>query len=218
MLVLLRIIFGAALAYTMITARQSGASATSDLDMTASGWLAVSVLLGIANAVVWAPLIGSKMSDPLTDAMTSGTFVERKNWSLKLIYWLQHREWRRLTLLACFLEGIHRPYMPTAFFIGMNQARVGSWLEKVFAREVFRFDNVQNCVRAFRILQRHQVAPGIHARSEVNVIIHSVNRSVAPLAEVLAVPAAPPPEKLKRNPAIQLFETAEAPPNPPPAT
>ena len=210
MLALLRIIFGLALVYTVTRARSSGATATESLDMTASGWLSVSVLLGIANAAVWASLIGAKLSDPLTDAITSGSFSERNNWTLKLVYWFQERRWRRLTLVACFLEGIHRPNMPTAFVIGLNHAREGSWLEKVFAREVFRFDNAQNCLRAYRVLQRHHLEPGIHARSEVNLLVHSLNRSVAPPPEILPVPAAPPTEPIRRNPAIQLFESAGA--------
>jgi hypothetical protein len=63
---------------------------------------------------------------------------------------------------------VRHPWRPAPFVIGMKNARPGSWLEHVYAREVYRFTNVDNCVRAYQVLRRHGRTPGPHARDEVN--------------------------------------------------
>jgi hypothetical protein len=113
---------------------------------------------------------------------------------------------------------VRHPNLPAAFVVGMNNARPGSWLEKVFAREVWRFNNITNCVRAHEILRtRHRIDPGTHEQAEINLALMSQVREPAPALPPLAVPAAPPAPLPKRNARIRLFGGATSPdakPNP----
>jgi hypothetical protein len=207
MLVVLRIIFGIAFIYVIKEGRFFGAENTQAGDLTSAGYLALAVILSIANAAVWAPYLGDKVSDPLTGPMTRSTYVEPSNYLGRFIVWLQNRGWRRLVVFVCFLEGIHYPDRPGAFVIGMRNAKPGSWLEKVFAREVYRFDNAQHCVEAHRVLKRHGIVPACHHNPEVAMVLLSLERSVKPDPTKLAVPTHTDPPALKRNRRIQLFKT-----------
>jgi hypothetical protein len=110
----------------------------------------------------------------------------------------------------CFLEGVRHPRLPAQFVIGMNHARPGSWLEKVFAREVYKFSNVANAAKAREILRvRHNADPGPHARIEVNLALLADERVPRPEVGVVTVPAAPPPPPLTRNESIRLFSKPE---------
>lgn len=212
MLILLRILFGVGLAYGLEKVRENAQVAPDTGDLTNAFYLAFCVILAVANAVVWAPYFGSRLSEPLTGAITRSTYVERKNCLLQLLRWLDNRRWRRLALCFCFLEGIRHPDWPTAFVIGLGNARPGSWLEVVFAREVFRFDNAQHCLRAFQALRRHGLDPRPHHNPEVNMVLISVDREVKPEPEKIAVPPAAEAAPLKRDQRIRLFEGAERPP------
>lgn len=213
MLIVLRILFGVGLLYVMKLAWENGQTNLQSGDIANAGYVALCVILAIANALVWAPYFGDKISGPLTGVITKSTYVESRNYLLKLIYWLQERGYRRLTAFFCFLEGIHHPDRPTAFAIGLKHAKPGSWLEKVYAKEVFKFDNAQNCVAAYEALRRHNLDPGIHPNPEINLVIMSLNRSVKPDPEKLPIPPASPPPALKRNPRIALFERSNQQPS-----
>jgi hypothetical protein len=205
MLILLRIVFGVTLFLVMRAAYRNGQNNLQAGDLLNAGYVALSVILAVANALVWAPYFGGKIADPLTGVITTGAFVDRKNYLLRFIYWLQERGFRRLTTFFCFLEGIHYPNRPAAFVIGLKHAKPGSWLEKVYAKEVFKFDNAQNCIVAYQALKRHNIDPGTHQNPEINLVLISVNRSAKPEPEKLAVPPAPPPPTIKRNSRIELF-------------
>jgi hypothetical protein len=166
----------------------------------------------MANAVVWAPYFGDRVSGPLTGMMTRGTYVDRKNVLLSLIHWLERRHLRRLTRWSCFLEGVRHPERPAAFVIGLKHAAIGSWLEKVYALELFRFDNAQNCLLAYEALKRHGIDPRPHHNPVVNMLLLSLEREYQPAPQPVAVPPAPPAPALKRDPRIKLFEI-----DPPPA-
>lgn len=209
-LVFLRILFGAGLAYGFYKARENALAAPETGDLTNAFYLACCVVLAIANAVVWAPYVGDKLSDPVTGAITRSTYVERNYHLLRLIQWLDARGLRRWALVLSFAEGVHRPDWPTAFFIGLKNAKPGSWLEKVFALEVFRFDNFQHCMHAFKALRQHGIDPRPHHNPEVNIILASLDRQVRPEVEVLPIPEAPPPPPLKRDRRIKLFESSDA--------
>ncbi|MBM3839539.1 MAG: hypothetical protein FJ398_16540 [Verrucomicrobia bacterium] len=211
MLVLLRIIFGAALFYGLVTTRRYAGEHPESGDVMGAFNLAVCVILAVINALLWAPYFGAKIAEPLTGVITQSTYVERKNYLLRLLRWVQDRGWRRLTLLLAFLEGVHHPEQPAAFVMGLKNARRGSWLEKVFAREVFRFDNAQNCVLAFETLRRHGIDPRPHRNPEVNMLLISVERSVQPDPVKVSVRPAPPPPEPKRDPRIRLFDPKEGP-------
>ena len=211
MIVLWRILFGTALLYAIVTSRHYAATHVESGDVMNAFNLAVCVVLGIVNAILWAPYIGAKFSEPITGPLTQSTYVEWKNHLLRLIHWVENRGWRRLTALLCFLEGIHHPDQPAAFVIGLKNARRGSWLEKVYAREVFKFDNAQNCVLAYEALKRHGLKPGPHRNPEVNMMLFSLQRPIQPDPAKVAVPSAPAPPEPKRNTQIHLFKTDDKP-------
>jgi hypothetical protein len=204
MLVILRIIFTSALVYTFNQAWKAGGVDRPYDDMTGSVFLIVAVFLGIACACVWAPYFGAKVADPLTGGLVQSPHMERSRLVLKLIRWAESRKLRRLALLLCFIEGVRYPWLPSAFLMGLKNARAGSWLEKIFAREVYRFNNIQNCLLASQILERHGVQVRSHEHTEVNLALNALDRDPRPEAPILAIPPADPPPAPKRNFRIEL--------------
>ncbi len=171
--------------------------------------LTLFVLLGaIVMGALWAPAIGAKLSDPLTSALTQETSLPPDpNRLVTRIRRLQSRGHHRLALLLIFLEGMRHPDLPQAAVLGLRSARPGSLLEKWFAREVYHFNNIQNCLHAYTILKaRHGITLPLHAQAEVNLAIVSLERKPPPEpAKVPLKPAeAPPPPA--RNPRIKLFD------------
>ncbi|HMO64949.1 MAG TPA: hypothetical protein PKE47_06960 [Verrucomicrobiota bacterium] len=215
MLVFLRLVLGAALFYAFTLVQQNAVSGRASADLVNAGLLALCVALGLLNAIVWAPFLGRLLADPLTGTFTEGAYVDTRNPVIALARKLHHRGWRRAACFFAFLEGLRNPDLPGAFVVGLKAARPGSWLERVFAREVWRFDNAENCLRAWKILTARGLDPGLHRRPEVNLLIHSVRREKLPDPALLALPAAPPPAPPARNPRIRLFPGAD--PVPPPA-
>jgi hypothetical protein len=106
--------------------------------------------------------------------------------------------------MLCFIEGVRAPWLPTAFNLGLKHAKPGSWFEKVYAREVFKFNNAENCMRAFKALKGQGIDPRPHHNPDVNTVLLSLERGPAPEPEVLAVPPAPPPPQLQRDPRIRI--------------
>jgi hypothetical protein len=206
MLIILRIIFGAALIYELAQAVSSAPSSHGAGDTTGAYYLATCVILGLLNAIVWAPYFGDKLSGPLTGTITKSTYVERTNLVLRLIHWLDARRYRRATVLLCFLEGVRHPKLPAAFIIGLNRAKLGSWLEKVYAREVFRFNNSQNCVQAYLALKRHGIDPRPHPSQAINIALLSLERPSRPDPQNIAVPPRSGPPPMQRNPGIKTFK------------
>jgi hypothetical protein len=204
MLVIFRIIFTGALLYTFNRARISGSAELPYDDMTGPVYLIVAVVLGIACACVWAPYLGSKVADPLTGGLVQSQHIERSRLVLKLIHWAEHRRMRRLAVLFCFIEGVRYPWLPSAFVLGLKNARPGSWLEKVFAREVYRFNNTQNCLLASKALQRHGIQMPMHEHPEINIALNALDREPRPEPSILAIPPADPPPPPKRNFRIEL--------------
>jgi hypothetical protein len=213
-LIALRVLFGGLLAYALYEAWKNGQTNLERGDILNAYYVAVSVGLAMLNAMVWAPFLGSKLSDPITNTITKSTYVERYNWLLRLIRWLDNRGFRALTRWLCFVEAVRHPSQPTQFAIGFNNARPGSWLEKIFALEVFRFHNIQNCVQAYHVLRRHGIDPRPHLNPEVNIVLMSIEREARPSPEILALPKGENPARPVRNAKIKLFDGA---PDPAPA-
>ncbi len=188
------------------------ASANLQADVVNAGRFALAIVVGLVAALTWAPVLGEEIAGPVTGLMTDGTVSDT---NLRLVRWAkrcQSRGWRRVALFLAFVEGVRRPNLPSAFVIGMNCAGPGSWLELAFAREVWRFNSVANCVRAYDILVlHHDHRPKTHPVPEVNLALLAHTRPAPPPAEVLPVPAAPPPPPLERNGRIRLFAGAPAP-------
>jgi hypothetical protein len=175
MILLLRIAAVGALGYGLVqVAKQSGAGEGARTDELAHAfWLAFSLVIGVVTALLWAPAVADRAANPLTVGTTSGPGAELPHRLLRLIRTCERRGWRRLARWLSFLEGVRHPWRPAPFVIGMNTSEPGSWLERVFAQEVYRFTNVENCVRAYEILCRHGRRPAPHARDEVNRSIAS---------------------------------------------
>ncbi len=207
-LLFLRIFLSGAFVWLLWSA-STEASANLDADVVNAGRFALAIIVGFAAALTWAPVLGEEIAGPVTGLMTDGSVSDQ---NLRLVRWAkgaQTRGWRGLALLLAFVEGVRRPNLPSAFVIGMNCARPGSWLELAFAREVWRFNNVGNCVRAYDILVlHHDRRPKAHPVPEVNLALLAHTRPAPPPAEVLPVPTAPPPPPLERNERIRLFAGA----------
>ncbi len=205
MLVILRILFSGAFVYCVMQARDNARLHLESGDMSNAFWVACGVLTAIASAIVWAPYFGAKVADPLTGGMVNSPFIERKNYLLQFIRWLDKKKKHPgLLRWLCFIEGVRAPWLPTAFAIGLTHTREGSWLEKVYAREVFKFNNAENCLKAFRALQRHGIDPRPHANPDVNMVLLSLDRSVAPEPDKVSVPPAPPAPPVQRDPRIRI--------------
>ncbi len=206
-LVALRLVLGGGLLFGFWQVWRNAQVAPDTGDLTNAFWLCACVLLALANGALWAPWVGARVAGPVTGMLTDGTYADRRNHLLWLVRWLDDHRHRRWALAASLLEGIHHPEQPVAFVIGLKNARSGSWLEKVFAREVFRFDNIQHCLEAYGVLKRHGIDPRPHRNPEVNLALIAVERQVRPEAAVVKVAPAPEPPPLERDPRIRLFET-----------
>lgn len=205
MLILLRIFFTGLFIYCAVQARDNARDNLAAGDMMNAFWVGAGVLTAIACAIVWAPYLGAKVADPLTGGMVNSPSAERKNRLLQLIRWLVKKE-RSSALIRwlCFIECVRAPWLPVAYSIGLVHSRSGSWLEKVYAKEVFRFNNAQNCMRAFEVLQRHGIDPRPHSSPDVNTVLLSLEREAAPDPDTMPVPSAPPPPPLQRDQRIRI--------------
>jgi hypothetical protein len=162
----------------------------------------------IALAVLWAPVIGQKLSDPLTSSLTQETSLPPEtNLLVRRIHRLQRRGHHRLALFLVFAEGIRHPDLPLPPLLGLRSARPGSFLEKCFAKEVFRYNNIQNCLQAYTILKsRHGFTPPLHQHPEVNLAILNLTRERPPEPAKLHLKPGASLPRAKRDPRIRLFE------------
>lgn len=204
MLVLLRIIFTGLFIFCIMQAHKDAPTATGTDDLSVAFWMAIGVLTGLVCAATWAPFLGAKIADPITGGWTDSPLDERKNYLLQVIRWCDKRHKTRLVRWLCFFEGIRAPWLPTAFLFGLKNAKPDTWLEKVYAREVWRFNHAENCVKAFEVLRRHGVDPRPHHNNEVNIALVSRDRRVAPERTPLEVPPAAPPPNLQRDQRIRI--------------
>jgi len=196
----LTLLFGYALAKALVRCPElSGGDMVFLLGFTLLG--------AVIMSLVWAPVIGEKLSDPLTSALNQETSLPPQ--ANRLVQWigaLQRRRWHRLALLLVFVEGIRHPTQPQPALLGLRSVRPGSFLERCLAREVYKYNNIQNCLCAYKILtERHGVSPPVHQHPEVNLAIMGLNRQ--PLAEPakLQLKRPVPPSPPERNRRIKLF-------------
>jgi hypothetical protein len=170
--------------------------------------LAYGLFGAIFLAILWAPVIGEKLSDPLTSTITRETSLPPQTNSLvQAVGYSQRRGWHRLALLLVFIEGIRHPKLPQAALLGLRSARPGSFLEKCFAKEVYRFNNIQNCLYAYKILkERHGITLPAHHQPEVNLALLNLNRKPPPEPAKLELRPSTNPPRSERNPRIKLFE------------
>jgi hypothetical protein len=159
-------------------------------------------------AILWAPVIGDKLSDPLTSSLSSETSLPpNTNQLVQSIRWLQRRGWHRPALFLVFMEGLRHPTLPQPALLGLRSVKPGSFLEKCFAKEVFRYSNIQNCLHAYKILtERHGMTPRQHPQPEVNLAISNLTRERPPEPAKYKVVTAATKPAAERNPRIKLFE------------
>jgi len=205
MLTILRIFFTSAFCYVMWRGAQEGHGPGAG-DTTGAYYMGISVILAIGTGIVWAPAVGAMVVAPLDATLTCGSFVVEEHKGLRLVYWLIKRKHRRLAVFFCLVEAVNRPDWPTSYNIGMRHAKRGSRLERIFAKEVWRFDNVQNALLAHEALQRHGIEPPAHTNSLVMWQLALREQKEIPMRDPIAVPPSGPPPPLKRNPLIKLFQ------------
>lgn len=217
MLIFFRLALPVALVFGFTEAARNAQAHPDSGDLANAFWLAYCVIVGIATAIVWAPVVADKMADPLTGVITDSTYKEPPNRLRRLITWLEGREARRWVRWLCFIEGVRHPWSPAPFNTGLRHSEPGSWLELVYAREVFHFNNAENCIRAYQILRQRGEAPKFHRNKEVTLLMSAIEKTVAPDTTPLPVPPSEAPP-LERNPRIKLPARWDVPPDtaPPP--
>ena len=174
--------------------------------------LGYALLGSIVVASLWAPVIGEKISGTMTGTLTDEpSLPPHSNALVNSIQRLQRRGYHRPALLLVFLEGMRHPDLPQAALLGLRSSRAGSFLEKAFAKEVYKFNNVQNCLHAYKVLtERHRFTPPLHQQPEVNLAILNLTRQPPPEPAKLQIASASTPAAPERNRRIKLF--AEPPP------
>jgi hypothetical protein len=164
---------------------------------------------GLIVGLFWVPVVGERLSEPLTSCYTEETSLPQVSHSLvRLIHRFQGQGHHRLALLLCFLEGMRQPDLPHPPLLALRSVRPGSLLERWFAREVYRYHNVQNCLHAYRLLvERHGRTPPPHPDLEVRLALLQSQREPNPVpTTTFALKPDAGRVELKRNPDIKLFE------------
>jgi hypothetical protein len=205
MMTLLRWVLSGAFVYSLGKAAH-GYSSLSALETIL---LMIYLLVGgIVVSILWVPVIGARIAEPLTSSIVEETTLPpTQNRLVHLIRRCQARGYHRLALLGCLCEGLRHPDLPLPPLLALRSARPGSLPEKLFAREVYRYNNITNCLHAYTILkERHGETPPPHRNPEVNLAIMSLNRAPHPEPSKLEVKTNAAPVRLERNPSIKLFE------------
>lgn len=215
MLIILRILITGSLVYVFDQMQESGTGTNISGDLTQAFYMGTVLILAILMAAVWAPYLGEKIADPITGEMTCGSYSSHRRWLPRMIKWFDSHRWKRMALFCCILEGLDNPDFPVPFTTGLRQTRPGSWWEKVFALEVFRFDNAQNSLKAADILRdRHDLIIDEHDRPSITVALRKRERVAAPERKPKPLPKAPIAAKPKRNQRIRLFTNNQKPETP----
>jgi hypothetical protein len=204
MWVVLRILFGVLMFLAFKEARMNAQSNPMYGDLSNAFWVAVVLILGMANGIVWTPFFASKISDPLTGGTIDSEFKDDKSLLMRVARWCDSRGYRLVARWVCFVEAARRPWLPAPYVVGLANSEMGSWLEKVYATEVFKFNNAQNCLIAYETLKRHGIDPRPHANPGVNLVLVSQERELKPTPETIEAPTAPPAPAIQRDKRIKL--------------
>src|SRR5688500_679513 len=106
MLIVLRIIFGVLAYWAFKQARMNAEMNPATGDLSNAYWTAGFVIVGLANAMVWAPYFGEKLADPLTGGTVNAEYKEPRNILMKLIRACEERGSRDLVCWLCFVQGV----------------------------------------------------------------------------------------------------------------
>lgn len=185
-------------------------------------WVLIELTVtGVVLAILWAPVIGERMSDPLTAQFTEDTGVVPNYRLTRWIMTCQAKGNHRAGLALCFLEGLRKPHALHPLILGIQSVKPASRLERWFALEIYQHNHVALCIRARDILfARHHVRVPPHRDPGVERILRCLETKPEIPAKTFPLLSGVPPPKVQRNPNIQLFEpgasAAYAPPNPNP--
>ncbi len=208
MLTLLRILFTGAWIFLFLLARQNAIDHPNSGDLMNAFYLAAILAVGLAVGAVWTPYFADVLCGPLLGTISEIPQLNDDSRLRRLTNWaLRHRH-RRLVLFLCCVDGLFHPDLPRPFLTGMHEAKPGSRLERIFAREVFRFENAVNCAEAEKVLDRHGIKPGRHWSVSINYLLTQRKMVLRPPADVIALPRHNKQVPVPRNPKIKLFRRA----------
>lgn len=190
MMTLLRIILTGALLSSLY-----GAEAYAHAHPAGNGgmdalFLAVAMVIALPTSIVWTPVFADIIFGGILDALNDGAFIDTERQLPKWIERAAARKWHHLTAWLCFLETMEHPELPDAFVIGMEHATPGSWLERLFAREVYRSNRVPHCIKAATILEQHGINPSTHINGEINLLLFGRGKKLTPAVKVSSIPRA----------------------------
>jgi hypothetical protein len=183
-------------------------------------WVLIELTVtGLVLAVLWAPVIGEKLSDPLTGTFLKDTGVVPNNLLTRWILKCQAKGLHRAALVICLWEGLRKPHALHPLLLGIQSVAPGSRLERLFAWEIYQHNHVAHCIRARDILRdRHHVQVPPHQDSHVEHILRFQQDKPETAIKTIDLSPGTPPPKVQRNPNIQLFDPGSAvafsPPNP----
>lgn len=208
MLTFLRTLFTGAWIFLFLQARQNAIDHPQSGDLLNAFYLAAILAVGLAVGAVWTPYFADVICGPLMGTLTDIPQLDENSRLRRLTNWAFRHRHHRLGLFLCAMDGLFHPDSPRPFLTGMQQAKPGSRLERIFAREVFRFENAANCAEAAKVLERHCVKPGRHWSVSVNHLLTQRKMAIRPPPEVIGLPRRNTVVPVARNPKIKLFRRA----------
>lgn len=186
MLILLRILVtGSWFGCFIMAARCAG---TTSGDLAALGYMVIGILLSIAMSAVWTPWLADFLCGSL-NVLDDCTYIESKSRLNSMIDWASRRRLYSFVVLLCLLKGYLRPELPSTFLRGLKHSKSGSWLQRIFARRVYRFNNSQNSLRAAKVLQEQGENPGMHQNPEVVLLMLQEKRKKLEKTQRIRIPA-----------------------------
>ncbi len=192
MLSILRFLLTVGLAGGLVQVVRSADPNVPEGDLWCATWLAFCVVVGLLVAVAWYPLFRRRGRTGTEKLLADGFYVVHEGWLMGLIKSFERGGSRRLVRWLCFVEGIRHPWLPAQFVIGMQNAKPGSRLERLYAGEVYRFNSEKHSVQAYEVLIRHGIRPPAHPNAEIQLRLKSLELEAARKSNVV-MPLPDPP-------------------------
>lgn len=212
MLVLLRIIFGVGMLYAIQfavdTSHETPLSHTNVQHVTIP--MVILLFLGVANAIVWAPVVGNMIASPIAGSFTRSSFSWKRSRLYKHLLKLEARKKFNQVAWNAYFSGWFRSREPELFYMGMKNARPGGFLQKYFAYKVYGFLHGIRCLEAYFILSSLGENPPKHREQSINALIIAATKTRSKSNERVNVPCVPPAQELIRNEKISLPKQFDA--------
>lgn len=212
MVIILRFLLPGLFVWCLLQGAQEAGSGASAWELNGFGYLVMALFLALGSAIVLAPFIGEKIAEPLTQVLTAGDVPELEDASAKLAAIMFKRGWRITALAYCLTHSLQSSKSPMIPWLGLQNSRPGSWLEREFAWSVYGFNHALRCIEAYRVLQRHGIRPPVHPDPMVAVYIKSSEQMPKDSGPPVPLPEPAKPPGLQRDPRIRLFDMTEDPP------